>query len=197
VNINLDFVNARRALLPMGNKLGLYLIGCGGTGSWLAPAVARIARMASEKGQEVRVTFIDPDTVEEKNCYRQNFSFVEIGRNKAETLAYRYGLAWGVDIRAIPTRFEFSKDANWGFQENNLNLLIGCVDRASGRRAIHRYITEYNGYTDKRWWLDCGNEQSTGQILLGNVSAPKPEVYSIPSCSKISLPQSCRPGTGR
>jgi len=51
----------------------------------------------------VRLAFWDYDAVEEKNIFRQNFCEAEIGTNKAETLARRYGLAWGIEIIAVPT----------------------------------------------------------------------------------------------
>ena len=74
IELNLDYLNACRLLLPSSDNISLVLVGCGGTGSWLAPHVARVARLLLEKWQkDVQVVFVDPDVVEEKNIYRQNF----------------------------------------------------------------------------------------------------------------------------
>ena len=58
-------------------------------------------------GKTVGVYFVDPDVVEHKNCYRQNFCEAEIGRNKAESMAFRYGLAWGIEISAYKPLYPY------------------------------------------------------------------------------------------
>lgn len=62
----------------------IYIIGCGGVGSWLAAAMVRLS-------EPENVTLVDGDTLEEKNLDRQLFNAEEIGQNKAEALARRYG----------------------------------------------------------------------------------------------------------
>lgn len=61
-----------------------YVIGVGGVGSYLAPVMCKLV------GAE-NITLIDGDTLEAKNLDRQLFSESEIGRNKAEALAEKYG----------------------------------------------------------------------------------------------------------
>lgn len=159
--LNLDYANALRLMLPQEKDIALVLIGCGGTGSWLASAVARAARLLKElKQAETTVYFVDPDYVEPKNIFRQNFCDAEIGNNKAETLAFRYGTAWGIKITAVPE--EYSTRFNAG---NVFVLYIGCVDNAQARAEIAKRINESS--TKKAWWLDCGNVKSMGQILFG------------------------------
>jgi len=64
--LNLDYVHALILLLPTENNVKLFLVGCGGTGSWLAPAVARVGKLLIEKfSKTVEITFYDPDCVEE------------------------------------------------------------------------------------------------------------------------------------
>ena len=48
VQLNKDSLYARSLLLPVTKGTRLVLIGCGGTGSWLAPHVVRIARLLRE-----------------------------------------------------------------------------------------------------------------------------------------------------
>ena len=152
---DLSYVHSLQLMLPEGAKSQLVMVGCGGTGSWLAPAVARVARLMMERfGKKVEVTFIDHDDVEEKNIYRQNFCAAEIGMNKADALALRYGTAWGVEITAISKKLTEDDGS-----EIHGATVIGCVDNAAARKAIHhiRYAA----------WLDCGNSKNSGQVLLG------------------------------
>jgi tRNA A37 threonylcarbamoyladenosine dehydratase len=69
-------------------------------------SVAQVARALMELGREMRVTFVDPETVEAKNVPRQNFCDAEIGLPKAEALARRYATAWGLEIEVIVRAFE-------------------------------------------------------------------------------------------
>ena len=93
--LNKDALYARSILLPVIKSITIHLIGCGGTGSWLAPHLARITKLLQEVHHiNARLAFWDHDAVDEKNIFRQNFCEAEIGMNKAETLARRYGTAW-------------------------------------------------------------------------------------------------------
>src|SRR3990172_5815473 len=148
--INLDYARSMQLKLPAYEKALMVLVGCGGTGSWLAPAVARVARLLHERfDKQAMVVFADPDKVEEKNVYRQNFCTAEIGRNKAVTLAERYGLSWGIEIVSIARALE-AGGGWWDDLSRNiidsrtLTVIIGCVDGAAGRKAIDLCVqTEY------------------------------------------------------
>jgi molybdopterin/thiamine biosynthesis adenylyltransferase len=61
-----------------------YIIGAGGVGSWLAPAITLLVGNES-------VTVIDGDKLEVKNLNRQLFSHSDVGRFKSDALAERYG----------------------------------------------------------------------------------------------------------
>ena len=88
-------------------KAFVTLAGCGGTGSFLALHLARLAYHARERhGLDVRLAFVDPDVVEEKNVGRQNFCPAEVGQPKAQRLMARYNRAFGLSIRAHVGRFE-------------------------------------------------------------------------------------------
>lgn len=165
--IDLSFAKAAQLLLPVHSGFRFLLVGCGGTGSWLAPSIARIAKVLQEKNVDVKVVFCDPDKVEQKNIPRQNFCQAEIGRNKALSLAARYSAAWGVEIKAVPERFDRNAAGRIEFQKTN--LVIGCVDNAAARRQIHDVLKD----SERFWWLDCGNAESSGQVILGDAPAPK------------------------
>jgi PRTRC genetic system ThiF family protein len=154
----------------LGHALKIYLIGCGGTGSWLAPHLVRLARFLREtRSMTVRVTFIDPDTVEMKNVFRQNFGEMEVGGRKAELLALRYAAAWGTAIEVHATRFEKGMVQ---LEYGDLGVIVGCVDSAAARHSIADTLTQDNNLRSaeglpRLWWLDCGNGSDTGQVLFG------------------------------
>ena len=170
-NFNLDYLNSLKLVMPHSGKINLVLVGCGGTGSWLAPAVARVAKLLIDKlNREIRIFFVDPDKIEEKNIYRQNFCQAEIGRNKAVSLAERFGLAWGMDIMALAKPFE---DCNViGGQA----VVIGCVDNSMARQSIKAF---YDHSSSNVWWLDCGNEKNSGQVLLGYQDKSAKDIYKL------------------
>jgi len=187
--LNLDQLNAAKLVVPLSPRLRLILVGCGGTGSWLAPAVGRVARLLIEKfAKDVVVGFVDPDTVETKNIYRQNFCLAEVGCNKAVALATRYGLAWGVNIMAVPQKYSWHIVYDLGSSNyDDLTVLIGCVDNLAARRDIQGTIRNFQGTV---FWLDCGNVKESGQILIGR-NEPDREIKTFPmpdKCAWIPLP---------
>ena len=173
--VDLSYARAASLMLPVYESLRFVLVGCGGTGSWLAPSVARIARLQRDPGREVEVIFFDHDEVEPKNIPRQNFCDAELGRNKAVTLAARFSAAWGVEISAVPRRFN---QDNFQPAYNSLTLLIGCVDNAAARKEMNK-VADWLG----AWWLDCGNDESSGQVIVGSeTDAGGMEGAFTPSC---------------
>jgi PRTRC genetic system ThiF family protein len=193
LTLNYDFLEAKPIILPAYDRINFYLIGCGGTGSWLAPSLCRLARTLIEKGKQVRLTFIDPDRVEPANILRQNFCDAEIGSNKAQTLAIRYSLAWGLEIGAIAEQFDSKFIDRYQHYEQALTILIGCVDNAAARGSIAMALQTYPNYFKFNratflWWLDCGNHAKSGQVLLGSHLDLDPEVYQFHELGCIRLP---------
>lgn len=180
--LNKDALFARSILLPVVKDVTIHLIGCGGTGSWLAPHLARIMKLLQDVHHfGVKLVFWDHDTVEEKNIFRQNFCEAEIGLKKAETLARRYGTAWGVEIIAVNA--SFSRDVmhrnNLGarYGDNNMPIFITCVDNNKARQDVARICLEIYG-----WWLDCGNIKTAGQVSIGRGLPPRePSPLRFPS----------------
>jgi hypothetical protein len=62
----------------------IHLIGCGGVGSWLAPALCKLQ-------DPDNVQLIDGDKLETKNLDRQLFKPEQVGSFKAQALAELYG----------------------------------------------------------------------------------------------------------
>jgi PRTRC genetic system ThiF family protein len=200
--LDLSYLHARPVVPRAWTRLTLALVGCGGTGSWLAPSLARLTRVLLDAGKSVRLFFIDPDTVEPANVPRQNFCAAELGAPKAAALALRYGAAWGLEIDVVVGRLtpaQFSV----GYEE--ALLIAGCVDNAAGRQTIAGLLRDEDARRDvvgaradgrtaqppRVWWLDCGNARDTGQVLLGSGMTPGAltDTFSLPSiCRALPAP---------
>jgi PRTRC genetic system ThiF family protein len=158
-------------LLGTFDTLDIYLVGCGGTGSFLAGSLVRLAWELQRQGVDCRLTFIDFDQVEDKNVPRQNFSPGDIGFNKAEALAARYGAAYGQAIAAVP--LAFSPDLTARPRWDALTILVGCVDNALARSSLAQCLAQQavSPQRARCWYLDCGNfgeGKAAGQVLLGS-----------------------------
>lgn len=175
--LDLGYLHAATILArqPQDMPITIMLVGCGGTGSYMAMHIGRILHVLRERGTNARAVFIDPDHVEDKNIGRQLFCPAELGLNKAAALALRYGSAWGVTILALEKRFAH-KEAR--AEDDELVVLVGCVDNAAAREELSRAL-RFNleaPAAGKRvpapdvWWLDCGNHEDSGQVLLGSAS---------------------------
>ena len=167
VRLNKDSLYARSLLLPLTKGTRLIMIGCGGTGSWLAPHIVRIARLLHEaRDQQVSVVFWDHDHVEPKNIFRQNFCEAEIGANKAVALAQRYGHAWGTPIAAIDQRFDRAiatkSDFAPSYNDQQTTVFITCVDNNTARREVAKLCESW-----PIWWVDTGNRKTSGQVAVG------------------------------
>ena len=148
-------------LVPAVEAATITLIGCGGTGSHLAQTVSRVAAHCRDKGgPELQLVFVDGDTVEHTNVGRQLFSASDVGKNKAQVLASRFGAVFGLNIVAFPQMLDQQRIAN----PHAFGILVGAVDSAAGRRAIVRQLGSYGW----RIWLDCGNHESSGQVVCGS-----------------------------
>jgi PRTRC genetic system ThiF family protein len=177
----------KRIPLELGrvNNVNLVLVGCGGTGSFLALHLARLAWHAREQhGIEVALTLVDPDRVEAGNVGRQNFVPAEIGTFKAQSLAARYGLAFGLRIRFFNEALKPSHvDGNKRYLDDWLHLVVGAVDNNAARRDIESIVA---GWSGRLWWLDCGNHDHSGQVLLGNADGL--EISPLGFCTRLPLP---------
>jgi len=105
------------------------------------------------------VTAMDGDRISPANCVRQPFSEGEIGLFKAVVLVNRLNLFWGLNWRAEPEYLTEAK--RW----DRTDLVIGCVDTRAARSLIATSLTGRQSNVD--YWLDIGNNASSGQIVLG------------------------------
>jgi molybdopterin/thiamine biosynthesis adenylyltransferase len=91
----------------------IIVIGCGGVGSYLIPPLCKLTQ---------NILLMDGDTLEPKNLDRQLFSASDLGKNKAEALALRYG------VQHRPQYF------STGVIETTLgDVLMVCADNHAAR----------------------------------------------------------------
>ncbi len=152
------------------DDIHIIQIGAGGTGSWLVPLVSKLInniRLRISEERKLSYSIIDPDSVEERNIIRQNFTSWDIGKNKAQALVNRYSENFP-DIRAINlyiktpitlldcledklkidfTRTKLSKYpdlvekvSNLETDKRELIIFLGCVDNNKTRRIIYSTI---------------------------------------------------------
>src|SRR5664279_1488852 len=145
----------------------ILVVGCGGNGSAIASGLPYLhqAMLAFGHPGGLQVTLIDPDTVSETNCVRQPFCRTEIGFPKAMVLAYRINLFWGLNWQGVQATIQQLKKGS------DVDFIIGCVDTRKARRAIDKWVLN----SRVLYWLDLGNNASSGQFILGqpNNSANK------------------------
>lgn len=160
----------------------VIILGCGGTGSHAVPNIMRLL-LGINSDIRPEIVLIDGDEVEQKNILRQNFIQIDLGGNKAEVLAKRYSTAFGIPITAIS---QFSDNKN-NILENVLKdsksaCVIGCVDSHNGRRHIRSTIKKIK---DKDViWIDSGNEESSGQVVMGYRTINNKDIVSLKDIPK-------------
>lgn len=182
MDLDLSFSQAA-VLMPVEyNTLRFIVVGSGGTGSFVVPALARlIFELKEQQNKSAEMLIVDPDKVESNNIPRSNFCFAEVGRYKAQTLAERVATAWGIEVGFSCEKFDAEqhlKSSNSDYR--SLTIIVGCVDNYLARREMHRAIDEFRSYgdTSRAWWIDGGNGKASGQVLLGSTTKPlKPEQY--------------------
>src|SRR5262245_41719724 len=80
----IDVAGNRPGVAQPELEANIVVVGCGGTGGFLAEAICRLLI-----GRRSRLFLVDPDRVEQHNVARQAFDRREVDRFKAEVLAER------------------------------------------------------------------------------------------------------------
>ncbi|WP_242052480.1 PRTRC system ThiF family protein [Dysgonomonas sp. GY75] len=176
-------------LLNPTHPVTVCLIGCGGTGSQVLTALARINYSLQALGHPgLYVITYDPDEVSESNVGRQLFSPPDIGRNKAILLTTRVNAFYGTAWEAVPDYF----NEKTGIQ---CNFTLSCVDNIKSRLEISALLKEYaksssyrEPYMTGYYWLDFGNGRDTGQVALGSLDIIKqPESDLFDTVNRLPL----------
>jgi PRTRC genetic system ThiF family protein len=138
----------------------IAVVGRGGTGSALVGGLPHLhqALVAGGHPSGLAVTVIDGDRI----------------------LINRLNLFWGLDWQAVPQHLGTGHNLN-----NDLDLVIGCVDSRAARAKIHEAVTAT--WCGIGYWLDIGNNADTGQFVLGQPlnRANKHKAYRLRAVSEL------------
>jgi PRTRC genetic system ThiF family protein len=172
-------------LLQPTNPVTINLIGCGGTGSQMLTALARINQsLIALKHAGIFVRIFDDDKVSKSNIGRQLFASAEIGFPKAEVLASRINRFFGTNWKGYAV--QFNKKIFEGLSECSANITITCVDNLKSRFEVSKMLekgAKNNQYRRDKicYWMDFGNSRNTGQVILatiGKVEQQKSKKFS-------------------
>ena len=147
----------------------IIVVGCGGTGGFVADGLARLLPPS------INLILIDMDTVEERNLNRQSFTAADVGLFKSEALAKRLAGKYQRPIQysVLPV----------GAGNLPRGIIVGCVDNGPARQAIAEHLH------DGQWYIDSGNGRNFGQILHGNSKTEELRPSFIADlCCRLPLP---------
>lgn len=158
----------------------VIVVGCGGTGGRLIPMLSQLLSRGAYQDLFPTITLIDGDEVEVKNLNRQNFIAEDVGRNKAEVLAERYGNAFEIPVISIPAMYEHTGSLR-SWLQNHLPpamqrlvmdrpyTLFLCVDNMVARWNIISGALQDTQQTGLlHTVIDAGNENTYGQVRVFN-----------------------------
>ena len=174
-------------LLAPPNPLTVNLIGAGGTGSQMLTLLARMNHaLTSLEHPGFALRLWDEDTVSEANLGRQLFAQAETGLSKAVALINRTNRFFGTNWKAVPSHFSPQELTKRYGELAPANLFVSCVDTVRSRTGIAQVLDQLAhsqaGQRDRPlYWLDFGNSQQTGQVILSTVGAikqPKSSQYA-------------------
>ncbi len=183
-------------LLNPYHPVTVFVIGAGGTGSQVVTCLARMGMALQALGHPgLHVTVFDPDTVTGANIGRQLFSEAETGLNKAVALVTRinrfFGYTWEAKGKSFPSRWKHDDDS-----PGLANIIITCTDNIRSRLDLWRLLKHHrkNTHNDEKtpiYWMDFGNAQTTGQVLIGNIrnkihQPASTEYHTIPRMNVIT-----------
>ena len=173
------------SLINPTNPVTVNLIGAGGTGSQVLTALARMNHALTELNHAgLSVRLWDDDVITEANLGRQLFAESELGFYKSVALINRVNRFFGTNWKAETQKFE--KDDLGKLQSNmKSEIYISCLDSVKSRFDIAEILNELKidkGYYRNKckYWIDFGNSQFTGQVLLstiGNIKQPNSKKY--------------------
>ena len=185
----------------------IVVVGCGGTGSWLLPKLVKTINDGIRKSiirKDVKLILIDGDIVEEKNLVRQNFIEQDIGQNKAEVMASRYGPhlinengaifidKYIADSERYQKLTAEDKDFYFDFEEmytiflerysipsaqrgmKYSRVVFNLVDNNIARQTLHKIVSGMIDNDYKTYVIDVGNDMYNGQAFTSMYSNSNP-----------------------
>ncbi|MEO8172242.1 MAG: PRTRC system ThiF family protein [Flavobacterium sp.] len=164
-------------LINPTNPVTVNVIGAGGTGSKVLTALMEMNHSLIALGHAgLSVRLWDDDVITEANLGRQRFAECETGLYKSVALINRANRFMGTNWKAETV--QFGKDALGRLPSHTeASIYISCVDSVKARFDIADILKPQNNRRHHRdepkYWLDFGNSQHTGQVLLSTIGAIK------------------------
>ena len=164
-------------LLNPTNPIKVNVIGAGGTGSKVMTALHEMNHTLIQLGHAgLFVRLWDDDVITEANLGRQRFAECETGLHKSVAIINRINRWAGTNWKAETRRFE--KDGLGKLPNHSgASIYISCVDNVKGRFEIADILKKLkNGKSYSHcpsYWLDFGNNQHTGQVILSTIATIK------------------------
>lgn len=170
-------------LISPTNPISVNVIGAGGTGSKVLTALMEMNHSLTALGHAgLSVRLWDDDIITNANLGRQRFAPCEVGLYKSVSLINRANRFMGTNWKAETLKFE--KDALGRLPQNaQCSIYISCVDSVESRFEIADILSRINGRQHRdspKYWMDFGNSQHTGQVILstiGEIKQPNSEKY--------------------
>lgn len=180
-------------------RIRIVVIGTGGTGGFMFPYLMRVLNqnMENDKTCIYEIVLCDADVIESKNTLRQNFYLPEIGKNKAETLAIKHTKMFGKKISVVKEYIETEEKfievcygSKEGLNDNDfMPIIVSCVDNNKTRQLIH---SVFKKYPERMIWVDSGNKEWAGQVVVGYNSNKKitennttSEMFYLPPVTEV------------
>lgn len=185
----------------------IVIVGAGGTGGYfirdLSRQVALQNQLRSVSGLAPHiVTVIEQDDVELKNLTRQNFIQKDVGLNKGEVVAQRYGAAFGLSINYVPEyvtgvdQLENIVIQSMRSGDNGasyVNMLVDCVDNNKTRVIMKDTAVRLAENGHPTFLLSSGNEEWTGQAVCSYLPPyPSDNSYKVARIRKDGVPREFR-----
>lgn len=149
----------------------IFIIGLGGIGGWYFAWLGKYLKSIG-KEQNFKFHLYDDDIVEERNCVRQNFIHMDIGKFKVEVMKERYGNAYNLIVNASTSKAKI-------YTPGSDALIVGCVDNLETRQDLATK-TCYGAI-----YIDIGNETEHGQVCVSTYNGPT--IYEVfPNLKNLS-----------
>lgn len=169
----------------LGKPVKIAVIGAGGSGSQIMTGLAQLhmTMLALGHPHGLDVVVYDDDLVSTSNIGRQMFLPPDVGRAKADVMVNRINMTMGMNWTAQVERLT-------GGTYLTADLIIGCVDSRAARAAI----LECAQRSRVALWMDLGNKQHDGQVILGEIPMQfdRADRVRIPTIADL-FPETCDP----
>lgn len=142
----------------MARQVGMTIVGCGGGLYHMMPALVNTIHCMEQDGAQVHVRLVDPDTIEDRNKYRQWDGVPgNVKVNLAGRMLSQYGIQY---VEPCPNTVQEAHLA----MPTDIEVVLVLVDNHLARAQVHRSLYEMKlpypvfeitgGNTKRDGWAD-------------------------------------------